>query len=80
MGHGGEKIVTLPSQPLNAQDHSLRVSDLSRKDAVSTNSSSVKPTTFLEAMSTEELRKSAIQYGHDAYADRATLLQDLVSD
>lgn len=75
MGHGGEKFVTLPSQPLNAQGHSLTVSDLSRKDAASTNSSSVKPTKFLEAMSTEELRISAMRYGYDTYAERATLLQ-----
>lgn len=78
MGRGGEKTVTPPSKSFHAQGHSLTASDLSRADAASTISSSVRPSKSLEAMPTEELRKKALQYGHDASADRATLLQVLV--
>lgn len=77
MGRGGEKTATPPPQkPL---DVDRLVGKQPLVDAAATVSSTVRPSKAVEAMPTEELRKKALQYGHDATADRATLLRELVS-
>jgi hypothetical protein len=79
MGRGGEKIVVPSSKFLHAKGHSGVAGDVFLKDTTSTVSSSIRPSASLEGMPTEELRKAAMRYGHNASTDRAELLQELVS-
>ena len=78
MGRGGEKTATPPPQKHLDVDR-LAGGKQTLVDAAATISSTVRPSKAMEAMPTEELRKKALQFGHDASADRATLLRELVS-
>ena len=81
MGRGGEKTLTPPPSKALEVDVQLATTGKhtqaqdERRSAATTSTSTKR----FEELPTEVLRKKAAQFGHNANADRETLLKELVS-